>query len=134
MIRRPPRSTLSSSSAASDVYKRQLCRLHHCADGGKVELVVLAQGVEHCPELEQGLRAGLDAEEVLGGRRPPLRQAGGRKRCPARLEGVVEQVPVAVVLDHEPVRVAPVVEDLAALDVPADAPGVSVLSLIYTSP
>ena len=27
MIRRPPRSTLSSSSAASDVYKRQ--RLHH---------------------------------------------------------------------------------------------------------
>src|SRR5664279_2538811 len=25
MIRRPPRSTLSSSSAASDVYKRQLC-------------------------------------------------------------------------------------------------------------
>src|SRR5674536_394894 len=28
MIRRPPRSTLSSSSAASDVYKRQaLCRL-----------------------------------------------------------------------------------------------------------
>src|SRR5665648_1266534 len=25
MIRRPPRSTLSSSSAASDVYKRQIC-------------------------------------------------------------------------------------------------------------
>ena len=38
MIRRPPRSTLSSSSAASDVYKRQTIRLsdaghhnqHHC--------------------------------------------------------------------------------------------------------
>src|SRR5664279_6608166 len=28
MIRRPPRSTLSSSSAASDVYKRQLLNLH----------------------------------------------------------------------------------------------------------
>eukprot|EP00658_Telonema_sp_P-2_P039661 TRINITY_DN28340_c0_g1_i3.p1 TRINITY_DN28340_c0_g1~~TRINITY_DN28340_c0_g1_i3.p1 ORF type:complete len:141 (+),score=41.40 TRINITY_DN28340_c0_g1_i3:85-507(+) len=27
MIRRPPRSTLSSSSAASDVYKRQMLRL-----------------------------------------------------------------------------------------------------------
>eukprot|EP00658_Telonema_sp_P-2_P039828 TRINITY_DN28460_c0_g1_i1.p1 TRINITY_DN28460_c0_g1~~TRINITY_DN28460_c0_g1_i1.p1 ORF type:complete len:118 (+),score=36.84 TRINITY_DN28460_c0_g1_i1:99-452(+) len=27
MIRRPPRSTLSSSSAASDVYKRQLLRV-----------------------------------------------------------------------------------------------------------
>ena len=25
MIRRPPRSTLSASSAASDVYKRQVC-------------------------------------------------------------------------------------------------------------
>src|SRR5665648_1263547 len=26
MMRRPPRSTLSSSSAASDVYKRQVCQ------------------------------------------------------------------------------------------------------------
>src|SRR5664280_2380156 len=36
MIRRPPRSTLSSSSAASDVYKRQIvCRIafHRCAEG-----------------------------------------------------------------------------------------------------
>eukprot|EP00658_Telonema_sp_P-2_P027051 TRINITY_DN20977_c0_g1_i1.p1 TRINITY_DN20977_c0_g1~~TRINITY_DN20977_c0_g1_i1.p1 ORF type:complete len:251 (-),score=76.11 TRINITY_DN20977_c0_g1_i1:89-841(-) len=32
MIRRPPRSTLSSSSAASDVYKRQLKILLHCED------------------------------------------------------------------------------------------------------
>src|SRR5665648_46627 len=30
MIRRPPRSTLSSSSAASDVYKRQLLFLFLC--------------------------------------------------------------------------------------------------------
>eukprot|EP00658_Telonema_sp_P-2_P035495 TRINITY_DN25795_c0_g1_i2.p1 TRINITY_DN25795_c0_g1~~TRINITY_DN25795_c0_g1_i2.p1 ORF type:complete len:105 (-),score=21.17 TRINITY_DN25795_c0_g1_i2:225-539(-) len=30
MIRRPPRSTLSSSSAASDVYKRQPLYLHAC--------------------------------------------------------------------------------------------------------
>eukprot|EP00658_Telonema_sp_P-2_P049367 TRINITY_DN37536_c0_g1_i3.p1 TRINITY_DN37536_c0_g1~~TRINITY_DN37536_c0_g1_i3.p1 ORF type:complete len:103 (+),score=32.16 TRINITY_DN37536_c0_g1_i3:123-431(+) len=29
MIRRPPRSTLSSSSAASDVYKRQPCLAHN---------------------------------------------------------------------------------------------------------
>src|SRR5664279_1985719 len=28
MIRRPPRSTLSSSSAASDVYKRQIPEIH----------------------------------------------------------------------------------------------------------
>src|SRR5674536_220205 len=36
MIRRPPRSTLSSSSAASDVYKRQprLPARHHSVTGG----------------------------------------------------------------------------------------------------
>src|SRR5664280_3898607 len=34
MIRRPPRSTLSSSSAASDVYKRQ--QRPGAGDGGKV--------------------------------------------------------------------------------------------------
>src|SRR5665648_850777 len=37
MIRRPPRSTLSSSSAASDVYKRQSDRLH-------LPLLKLAEG------------------------------------------------------------------------------------------
>eukprot|EP00658_Telonema_sp_P-2_P078359 TRINITY_DN7315_c0_g1_i4.p1 TRINITY_DN7315_c0_g1~~TRINITY_DN7315_c0_g1_i4.p1 ORF type:complete len:101 (+),score=18.25 TRINITY_DN7315_c0_g1_i4:141-443(+) len=31
MIRRPPRSTLSSSSAASDVYKRQVYKASHDA-------------------------------------------------------------------------------------------------------
>ena len=35
MIRRPPRSTLDRSSAASDVYKRQECGLGEAhADGG----------------------------------------------------------------------------------------------------
>src|SRR5674536_186112 len=36
MIRRPPRSTLSSSSAASDVYKRQLYATPAQADPGRV--------------------------------------------------------------------------------------------------
>eukprot|EP00658_Telonema_sp_P-2_P026565 TRINITY_DN20740_c0_g1_i1.p1 TRINITY_DN20740_c0_g1~~TRINITY_DN20740_c0_g1_i1.p1 ORF type:complete len:175 (-),score=28.77 TRINITY_DN20740_c0_g1_i1:80-604(-) len=38
MIRRPPRSTLSSSSAASDVYKRQFqeCLITHAVDWGVV--------------------------------------------------------------------------------------------------
>eukprot|EP00658_Telonema_sp_P-2_P048589 TRINITY_DN36956_c0_g1_i1.p1 TRINITY_DN36956_c0_g1~~TRINITY_DN36956_c0_g1_i1.p1 ORF type:complete len:234 (+),score=57.37 TRINITY_DN36956_c0_g1_i1:139-840(+) len=35
MIRRPPRSTLSSSSAASDVYKRQVWALWNNSQGGK---------------------------------------------------------------------------------------------------
>src|SRR5664280_3837929 len=34
MIRRPPRSTLSSSSAASDVYKRQACAGCHGPEVG----------------------------------------------------------------------------------------------------
>jgi hypothetical protein len=38
------------------------------------------------------------------------------------------------VLEHQPVRVAPVVEDLAALDVPADAPRVPVPALAQVLP
>eukprot|EP00658_Telonema_sp_P-2_P028957 TRINITY_DN2208_c0_g1_i10.p1 TRINITY_DN2208_c0_g1~~TRINITY_DN2208_c0_g1_i10.p1 ORF type:complete len:102 (+),score=29.70 TRINITY_DN2208_c0_g1_i10:117-422(+) len=46
MIRRPPRSTLSSSSAASDVYKRQLQGSEQLgAQGGGLEADV-HQGVE----------------------------------------------------------------------------------------
>eukprot|EP00658_Telonema_sp_P-2_P069275 TRINITY_DN58414_c0_g1_i1.p1 TRINITY_DN58414_c0_g1~~TRINITY_DN58414_c0_g1_i1.p1 ORF type:complete len:151 (+),score=15.56 TRINITY_DN58414_c0_g1_i1:90-542(+) len=42
MIRRPPRSTLSSSSAASDVYKRQLQQeLHHFIRHNKLTLAVM---------------------------------------------------------------------------------------------
>src|SRR4029078_8261328 len=43
-------------------------------------------------------------------------------RGPTGLQGVVEHVAVGVVLDQETVRVTPVVEDLAAFDVAADAP------------
>src|SRR5664280_1525412 len=38
MIRRPPRSTLSSSSAASDVYKRQVYTFRNFYNGGGVAL------------------------------------------------------------------------------------------------
>src|SRR5664280_3930054 len=38
MIRRPPRSTLSSSSAASDVYKRQIFNWIATMWGGSVQL------------------------------------------------------------------------------------------------
>eukprot|EP00658_Telonema_sp_P-2_P020663 TRINITY_DN18187_c0_g1_i1.p1 TRINITY_DN18187_c0_g1~~TRINITY_DN18187_c0_g1_i1.p1 ORF type:complete len:101 (-),score=38.45 TRINITY_DN18187_c0_g1_i1:244-546(-) len=40
MIRRPPRSTLSSSSAASDVYKRQI--LDAAKTGGKLQIQISA--------------------------------------------------------------------------------------------
>src|SRR5664280_3104368 len=48
MIRRPPRSTLSSSSAASDVYKRQVVEFTDALQGG-LEFLVIAQ-----PLLDEG--------------------------------------------------------------------------------
>src|SRR5664280_3374286 len=74
MIRRPPRSTLSSSSAASDVYKRQGeehrvpvdARLAECAEEGAGSVVDEDPG-QPDPDDEQGdvtgqrsLRGGLD--------------------------------------------------------------------------
>src|SRR5674536_393397 len=47
MIRRPPRSTLSSSSAASDVYKRQLTWT--ALAGLRTGDVSVAAGVLHLP-------------------------------------------------------------------------------------
>eukprot|EP00658_Telonema_sp_P-2_P051955 TRINITY_DN40076_c0_g1_i1.p1 TRINITY_DN40076_c0_g1~~TRINITY_DN40076_c0_g1_i1.p1 ORF type:complete len:104 (-),score=25.56 TRINITY_DN40076_c0_g1_i1:58-369(-) len=44
MIRRPPRSTLSSSSAASDVYKRQENCTLHIAEPGNSQAQAAAQG------------------------------------------------------------------------------------------
>src|SRR5665648_597682 len=58
MIRRPPRSTLSSSSAASDVYKRQLEPAH-----------------ERVPEVPWELRSGrAKSDSLLGDDIPPRRQ------------------------------------------------------------
>ena len=74
-------------------------------------------------------RTGVDAEKVLGDRRAPLGQAGSGERCPAGFEGVVEHVAVGEVLDQEAVGIAPVVENLAALDVTADAPGPEIATL-----
>src|SRR5678815_765524 len=44
MIRRPPRSTLDRSSAASDVYKRQVM-----ARGGQVVFITDPDGERHAP-------------------------------------------------------------------------------------
>src|SRR5674536_6839 len=43
MIRRPPRSTLSSSSAASDVYKRQLLDIHGIFPLTRHDIVVVGK-------------------------------------------------------------------------------------------
>ena len=53
MIRRPPRSTLDRSSAASDVYKRQaLC------GGGRYDLLVAELGGKATPGV--GFAAGME--------------------------------------------------------------------------
>ena len=48
MIRRPPRSTLSSSSAASDVYKRQAFSRLQKQEVQKVEILTFFQRVNPC--------------------------------------------------------------------------------------
>eukprot|EP00658_Telonema_sp_P-2_P070902 TRINITY_DN6026_c0_g2_i2.p2 TRINITY_DN6026_c0_g2~~TRINITY_DN6026_c0_g2_i2.p2 ORF type:complete len:184 (-),score=40.00 TRINITY_DN6026_c0_g2_i2:451-1002(-) len=62
MIRRPPRSTLSSSSAASDVYKRQYQR--RVRGASLLEMMVGEEGGENVVHFE-GLDQRVDA--VFGG-------------------------------------------------------------------
>src|SRR5829696_6638761 len=95
------------------------------AQAGEGELVAGAECVDD-GERFMGKRPGADAEEVLGDRRAPLGEAAGRERRPAGLERFVEHVAVGEMLDEEAVRITPVVEQLAALDVPPDSPGAEI--------
>src|SRR5665648_819498 len=91
MIRRPPRSTLSSSSAASDVYKRQsLNRLSRSSSG---EVAGAADGeVVGCPSgalSDEGVGPG-PSEAAHPASRPATtsttsssRGVAARRRCPA---------------------------------------------------
>ena len=58
MIRRPPRSTLDRSSAASDVYKRQLSELLD------VNAVLIADGATGTNYMDMGLGPGDPPEPV----------------------------------------------------------------------
>src|SRR3984893_18569705 len=94
----------------------------HAAQAGQVEFVVGAQPADHRAKLAQGFAAGRDAEEIFGDPGSPLVEPGGGEGSPTRLEAAVEHVAVAEVLDQKTVGIAPIVEDLAAEDVPADSP------------
>src|SRR5674536_22903 len=61
MIRRPPRSTLSSSSAASDVYKRQV-RRHEGVGDGLIETAAGQSAPDGAPHL---LRLGQAAGRAM---------------------------------------------------------------------
>eukprot|EP00658_Telonema_sp_P-2_P055782 TRINITY_DN4433_c0_g1_i2.p1 TRINITY_DN4433_c0_g1~~TRINITY_DN4433_c0_g1_i2.p1 ORF type:complete len:852 (+),score=208.33 TRINITY_DN4433_c0_g1_i2:77-2632(+) len=71
MIRRPPRSTLSSSSAASDVYKRQYQRRvrgtrerEHSMDSSDDDCLLMAPGSGLGDAMAAGLAAGAMVSEV----------------------------------------------------------------------
>src|SRR5664280_3281654 len=70
MIRRPPRSTLSSSSAASDVYKRQPVRLtqpgRHSQRPRAVDRSAVRAVDDHAPVAELVAEA-LDEQGAVGG-------------------------------------------------------------------
>ena len=73
MIRRPPRSTLSSSSAASDVYKRQLEAMRNGAMA-RMESVAWPAGLDrtvlHALPLEARTRNCLQRERLMEGDNP----------------------------------------------------------------
>src|SRR5665648_728365 len=87
MIRQPPRSTLSSSSAASDVYKRQgIGGEHHDRENGRDGARDDRRGIpeaisrDGCNDVEHGERAHTDEEQSLteqGEDRPALRSHDG---------------------------------------------------------
>src|SRR5665648_839554 len=98
MIRRPPRSTLSSSSAASDVYKRQL------------DLLVVDQRLQP-PQPEQGVEDRL-GQDVLIGQRPRIPASGEILRGLALQQ--LEDDRAAQFLLPGPVQAAPVCSDRGA--------------------
>src|SRR5450756_2425076 len=71
MIRRPPRSTQSRSSAASDVYKRQLLATTYAS--------------QQQPDLDQALHLGQRAVQTLTGQVSSARCSGHVTRLTATL-------------------------------------------------
>src|SRR5678815_1520877 len=67
MIRRPPRSTLDRSSAASDVYKRQVLRLRWAAilHGRIRPSIALTGGVATPDDGIKALLAGADVVQLV---------------------------------------------------------------------
>ena len=86
MIRRPPRPTLDRSSAASDVYKRQL-----------IGREFLRQVIHPLPV--EGLDGGVAHQLVIGLIADPLRPGVGRQRLEVRHDESADEL--AAVADHD---------------------------------
>eukprot|EP00656_Telonema_subtile_P007651 TRINITY_DN13594_c0_g1_i2.p1 TRINITY_DN13594_c0_g1~~TRINITY_DN13594_c0_g1_i2.p1 ORF type:complete len:342 (-),score=54.68 TRINITY_DN13594_c0_g1_i2:34-1059(-) len=109
MIRRPPRSTLSSSSAASDVYKRQ--ESDRARERG-ARVIHRDQVFEHNAHLvvQQHLRPGVAHQAPHHHRRPqvsdvPLKSLTYRRSGTARMRLVLFAVTLALSVGAAPVRV-----------------------------
>src|SRR5664279_6002326 len=105
MMRRPPRSTLSSSSAASDVYKRQV-RMDSVRDGGdrnlrerRLRKHAPPQAARHvCVQLRDAVDARRKAQPENRHRKELVRVLGN---LPAETEELVEGNPVGLDLRGE---------------------------------
>src|SRR5674536_212299 len=124
MIRRPPRSTLSSSSAASDVYKRQ--PVHLVRPGGRrpVDTPALAKVVV--------------APNPVGSAQLVGHRVAGRRGLPAGCRPLRPDVPVHLVRPggRRPVD-APALAEVVVAPNPvgsAHLVGHRVACLLYTSP
>src|SRR5664279_3910819 len=90
MIRRPPRSTLSSSSASSDVYKRQPdLILHHYPSSPFSEKIRLALGYKKLMWKSVIIPPIMPKPDVLaltgGYRKTPILQVGADVYCDTAL-------------------------------------------------
>src|SRR5664280_1944659 len=99
MIRRPPRSTLSSSSAASDVYKRQRRYVHTYDLGG-------AQSVQRLHREKGVHQLGDVRTQIAGSGSAPDRVPGEERDLLRRVVGFIGAV--------APLRLGPGLDQLAS--------------------
>eukprot|EP00656_Telonema_subtile_P051840 TRINITY_DN7074_c0_g2_i2.p1 TRINITY_DN7074_c0_g2~~TRINITY_DN7074_c0_g2_i2.p1 ORF type:complete len:1781 (+),score=625.45 TRINITY_DN7074_c0_g2_i2:87-5429(+) len=91
MIRRPPRSTLSSSSAASDVYKRQVSELEQQDESAKFAERSLEKKVQDATDKAKQLEQQVHEDQKLqGGLLGPVDMSVGRAQI-ATLNQQIEQ-------------------------------------------
>src|SRR5678809_692838 len=104
MIRRPPRSTLDRSSAASDVYKRQVAIVRTAVKavhgrGPVVASISALSTAEAVAQAKAAADAGCDALMVL----PPYVYQGDGREMRAHVSAVFAATPLSCMLYNNPV-------------------------------
>src|SRR5678816_1891070 len=101
MIRRPPRSTLDRSSAASDVYKRQIKNNEGNLGQIVAELHVVSQNLKVITTYTKALTA------TLGEKPSRLIWGGGKNQLPSEKEILESSKPVPVPIEPPQRKSAP---------------------------